>query len=270
MAASDLDIITCADSGFFEVVQVFEDNVLRIQGRYPVIYDLGMTEAQRAQLRSELVRIDTDASYKALDPKGFIRTTHKPGAIRHAIARTGRACLYLDADMLLTEPLTPADFLGADLAVTPRHPNEIAREQLADNGTINAGLLYFAATEPAQKMLDTWARLCAGSEMSDQRAMSQLLEAWEMVPAPGLETVDGLSLARLDARVYNDTARRTGKVLHYKNLGRKTRKRAEWRRMARLIALAPWAVQWLMRRRRAGWPVPEVPKAPAPRPLSRP
>lgn len=222
-----------------------------VQGRYPVIYDIGMTATQRKRLRSRVVTLEIREAYSDFDPNGFIRATHKPAAIRHALAATGRPCLYLDADVLLTERLRVDEFRGADLVVTPRHPDEVAREQLVENGRINSGLLYFAASEAAAGILERWAKLCATSEMSDQRAMSELLADWELVPAPGVEVIDGLALARLDARIYNDTSRSTGKVLHYKNLGRKTRKRAAWRRTAWLIRSAPWAIRWSLKRRRA-------------------
>lgn len=250
-----LDIMTCADADFFPVVQVFERNVLKIQGRYPTIYDLGMTEEQRQSLRSPVVAIDVASDFKALGSHGFIRTSHKPAAIRHALGESAGAVLYMDADMLLTERLRGDEFLGADLAVTPRHPTEIARGSAAENGAINAGLLYFSGSQASREILARWAALCDSNEQSDQRNMSDLLQGWDMVASDRAERRDGLALARLDPLIYNDTRCRTGKVLHFKNLGRRSKKRAarvrRWKTMALLIAVVPGAVRWLMHRRRA-------------------
>ncbi|MDO6585926.1 putative nucleotide-diphospho-sugar transferase [Salipiger sp. 1_MG-2023] len=245
----EFEIITCADAQFYEILRVFERNIHAVMGRYPTVFDLGLTDAQKASIKSPLVSIDVAAEYNQINADGYIRTTHKPTAIAHVL-NAGQPCLYLDADMLLTEAIVMGDFLNADLAVTPRHPDELSNDDLQQNGKINAGFLYFSGSEASRAVLERWRDLCASSEFSDQRAMSEVLKGWSLDPSSKAETRDGLSLARLDPRVFNDTGRRTGKVLHFKNLGRRSRKRREWLRWARWIRLAPGLVRGLVRYRR--------------------
>lgn len=246
----EFEIITCADARFFGILRVFEENVLAVMGRYPKVFDLGLTEDQRRQIKSPVIDIEVAADYDRINADGFIRTTHKPAAIAHVLATCNRPCLYLDADMLLTEPLALSDFLGADVAVTPRHPDEREHGDLERNGHINAGFLYFSGSAASRGLLEKWRTFCATSEFSDQRAMSDLLQGWTLAASAEPQTRGGLSLARLDPRVFNDTGRRTGKVLHFKNLGRRSRKRAEWKRWAGLVRFAPWLVKAVLRRRR--------------------
>ncbi|EIE50671.1 putative nucleotide-diphospho-sugar transferase [Salipiger aestuarii] len=248
--ATEFEIITCADAQFYDILRVFERNIHSVMGRYPVVFDLGLTNDQKKQIKSPLVSIEVAQGYNLVNADGFIRTIHKPTAIGHVL-NSGRPCLYLDADMLLTEPILARDFQGADLAVTPRHPNELARDNLQKNGEINAGFLYFSGSDCARAMLDRWHDLCATTDFSDQRAMSHLLKGWSLERIGVRQHRGGLSVVALDPRVFNDTGRRTGKVLHFKNLGRRSRKRREWLQWAWCIRLLPKLVRALVRARRS-------------------
>ena len=42
-------IITCGDSKYFEFLQNFENNVFKIFGHYPTIYDLGLKDDEKTK-----------------------------------------------------------------------------------------------------------------------------------------------------------------------------------------------------------------------------
>lgn len=57
-------IVTCADSEFYHFLPTLEQNVRRKTGRFPIIYDIGLTEKQRNSLKSELVQITPQSTEK--------------------------------------------------------------------------------------------------------------------------------------------------------------------------------------------------------------
>ncbi len=52
--------MTCADSEFYHFLPTLEQNVRRKTGRFPIIYDIGLTEKQRNSLKSELYQRPPD------------------------------------------------------------------------------------------------------------------------------------------------------------------------------------------------------------------
>ena len=186
------------------------------------------------------------AGYKDHEPtRGFIMTTHKPACVADALDRSPAGVLYADADVLFAAPVTAADLGGADVAVTPR----LARERRADylaNGAINAGVLYFAGTPPAaRRLIAAWTEACAEGGRTDQKALSDLLAGFDLLGPLGPGTRDGLTVLKLDPRIFNDTRLKTGRVLHFKNAGRDPRVTAKLARFRRLEerhprALAAW------------------------------
>jgi hypothetical protein len=218
--AAPFRVMTCADADYFHFLPYLEANVARKFGRLPVVYDLGLTAEQRGRLRSEVVSIEVTEAYKASEPtRGFIMTTHKPACVADCLDRTGEGCLYVDADVLFVEPLRAADLGDPDIAVTPRHPKERTPLHL-ENGTINAGVLYFSRSPAARALLDTWAATCAVGDSTDQKALSDLLSGFEILGSLGPESRDGLRLMKLDPRTFNDVRLKTGRILHFKRAGR--------------------------------------------------
>lgn len=246
-------VLTCADADYFHFLPFFEANVARKFGQLPLIYDLGLTEAQRASLRSEIVSVPVPESYKDHEPRrGFIMTTHKPACIASALDRSPGGVLYADADVLFAAPVTARDVAGADVAVTPRFAREHKAAYL-DNGAINAGVLFFANLPAARRLLSAWADACADGDRTDQRALSDLLSGFDLLGALGTLTLDGLTVRKLDPHVFNDTRLKTGRVLHFKNAGRDTRVTAKLERFRRLEARHPRALAaWLGLRRWVG------------------
>lgn len=228
-----MKVLTCADAGYFHFLPFFEANVERKFGTLPLIYDLGMTVEQRALLRAPVLQVPVPEGFRDHDPThGFILTTHKPACIADALRRSPQGVLYADADVLFAAPLTAEDIGGADVAVTPRRAREQKPAYLV-NGVINAGILWFADTAPAQTLLRRWMAACAVGDRSDQKALSDLLESFGLLEGFGPVTRAGLHLMRLDPAEFNDTRLKTGRVLHFKNAGRDPRvttklARARW------------------------------------------
>ena len=137
-----------------------------------MIGDLGLTEAQRAALRSELIDLRCDGSFREMCEAGYILATHKPAAIREVIRRFGLPCLALDADMLLTARLHPAECGGADIAVTPRMRRRAKRFEDHRNGYLNSGFFYAAATPEASSTAANPAEKPGGRQSGNVRALA--------------------------------------------------------------------------------------------------
>lgn len=48
---NDFDIMTCGDQKYFKFLKIFEKNVFNRYHFFPIIYDLGLTEAQKNHSR---------------------------------------------------------------------------------------------------------------------------------------------------------------------------------------------------------------------------
>jgi Nucleotide-diphospho-sugar transferase len=227
-------VLTCADADYFHFLPFFEANVERKFGALPLIYDLGLTPEQRASLRAPVLGIEIPADYKDHEPtRGYVMTTHKPACIAHALDHSPGGVLYADADVLFAAPVTPADLGSADVAVTPRTARERQPKYL-ENGALNAGVLWFANTPEARRLLSDWTEACDEGDRTDQKALSDLLAAFDLLGGLGPVTRDDLTVLRLDAREFNDVRLKTGRVLHFKNAGRDPLVTAKLERARRL------------------------------------
>jgi len=242
-------VLTCADAGYFHFLPFFEANVERKFGTLPLIYDLGLTDAQRGSLRSELRRVPVPEDF-AGTAHGFIRATHKPACVADALDASPGGVLCADADLLFAGPVTRADVGEADVAVTPRTARERRPDYLA-KGAINTGLVYFAATPASHALVAAWAEACAAGDRGDQRALSDLLAGFDLLGPLGPATSGGMTVLKLDARVFNDTRLKTGRVLHFKNAGRDPRVVAKLERFRSLEERHPRALAAYLATRRA-------------------
>ena len=159
-------------------------------------------------------------------------TTHKPACVADALDRSPGGVLYADADVLFAAPVTAADVGDADVAVTPRIARE-RRPTISRTARSTPASLYFAATPAARRLVAAWTEACAEGDRTDQKALSDLLAGFDLLGPLGPATRDGLTVLKLDARVFNDTRLKTGRVLHFKNAGRDPRV------IAKLDALPP-------------------------------
>ena len=225
-------ILTCADANFFHFLPTLEGNIHRKTGSYPVIYDLGFTPQQRAKLQSDVVTFGAPEGFNEKISGGAIRTHHKPGCLLDYLATAKGGVLYVDADVLLTDTIDPAVFDDCDIAVTPRHPKELATASLLKNGRLNSGVAYFANNARTKDFLLRWQEMCDLGEHTDQMALSDLLEDADLLGGFGPVTVGDLRVLKLDPRIYNDVSCRIGRIWHFKNAGRRLHKRLKWTRTA--------------------------------------
>ncbi|QFT64805.1 putative nucleotide-diphospho-sugar transferase [Roseivivax sp. THAF30] len=228
-------IITCGDSNFLFALEEIEKNIRLFSGAYPVIYDVGLTERDRQKLKSNIVKLDFESSFRSKTNEGYIRTHHKPAAIRNALKKFNQPVLYLDADMLITKRISYQSLPLADVVITPRHPKEMERESHIKNGLLNAGFLLFNNNDKSLGLLNKWAEECGDTRKSDQKALSDLTLGSNEGKAGQYYKVEGAEVACIDPVLWNDVTGRTGYILHFKGIGRnsdKTRKIAKWRSTA--------------------------------------
>ncbi len=225
---SDFRVVTCADSKFFHFLPALEKNVLRKTGRYPVIYDLGLSAKQRNSLRSEIISLAPPEGYNNNISGGAIRAHHKPDCLLDFIARFDQSGLYIDADVLMVDSLSANVFEGCDIAVTPRHPKELMAPDPFRNGRLNSGVVFFASNVRSVALMRQWRAICEAGVHTDQMALSDLLEPVDLSGPLGIAELGDASILKLDPRIYNDVSCKTGKLWHFKNAGRRFHKKRRW------------------------------------------
>lgn len=232
-------IISCGDANYFKFLKIFEDNIFRTYKFYPDIYDLGLTESQLAELQCNIFRTPTDDKFNKKNSKNCIYTTHKPYCILDFLSRQENDCLYMDADTLSTEKIQATLFSNIDIAVTPRHKKELKPSHLK-NGLLNAGVLFFKNSNPVKEFIKHWLRDCIDSDYSDQEALSLLLsKELDLLNGPALQKFGELSVALLDPSEFNDVSCSTGRVLHFKNAGRKEEAWQDYANVAKTLQKYP-------------------------------
>lgn len=220
MITAGFRVLTCADAGFFHFLPALEKNIFDHQGEYPVIYDIGMTKEQVAQLKSEVIKIAPPEGFSGSSSSGALKATHKPRCVKHFLKHNDRDVLCIDADVIFLETLEDYEFSGGDIAVTPRHPKEMLSEDPYLNGTLNSGVIYLRNTPGVTKVVDLWEIECGIDEKSDQMALSDVLADAAIKDGPGTGRAHGLSILKLPAITYNDVSYSIGKLWHFKNAGR--------------------------------------------------
>lgn len=223
---NDLNIITCGDSNYFKFLWRFEQNIFKQFGKYPIIYDLGLSNFQKEVLKSDIRQVPFNKNFNKYNKLGFIQTVHKPNCILDLLNEFNDDVLYLDADMIVSQRAIPAHFnkISGDIAVTPRHKEE-RYEKLLINGYINAGFIFFKNNSNTKEFIKLWIGECQKSEATDQIALSNLVFSQNIEKSTDIfhlkEVKYGnLSIEMLNANFYNDIALKSGFIRHYKNAGR--------------------------------------------------
>lgn len=246
-----IGIISCGCSNFFPFLKILEKNVQTFFKTMPTIYDLGMKPEQRIELQSNIVTITVDAGFKEFNNHNNIKTSHKASCVAHFLNNIGDSCLYVDADILFTAALKDDDpMFKADLSVTPRHPKE-SGESYMKNGMINAGVMFFRKSPAMMNLLERWHEKSHKRNYTDQMAMSEILKKQVDFSAPEtVQKLGELDVRLMDARIYNDVSRKSGKLLHFKNAARREDSLRKYNKMAKLLGSAPQVVSlvWRMRR----------------------
>ncbi len=244
-------IITCADANFFRFLPALESNIFRKFGAYPIIFDLGMTAEQRKLLKSDVIKISADPDYAALTPQGNVRTTHKPACVLRFFELYDADCFYVDADVFFTDRIDSSEFSGADLCVTPRHPRELSGDDPFGNGKINAGVMFFRRCSEVIKLVQDWDAECADKGISDQLAMTRVIEKADLTGELGDVLVGDVRVRKLSAMIYNDTGTHSGRIWHFKNAGRRAHKLRRLTWVGWIDRISPGYYNRLATRRRA-------------------
>lgn len=255
MNPSGFRVLTCADAGFFHFLPSLEKNVFIRQGEYPVIYDIGMTPDQVSQLKSEVIKVEPPVGYSGNSANGSIRATHKPRCVKHFLEHFDQDILYIDADVIFTETVDHNEFSGTDVAVTPRHPKEMLSKTPYWNGTLNSGVIFFRNAPEVISFLNIWETECSVDEKNDQLALSDVLKDADIEGGLGKGRAQGVDVLKLPAVTYNDISCSIGKLWHFKNAGRRSKKKNK-RIMAIFIAnYTPWLMKWWLagKRRTSRW-----------------
>ena len=236
---NDFDIMTCGDQKYFKFIKIFEKNVFNRNHFFPIIYDLGLTEAQKKSLQSEMRIIPISQSFYMKNSSNYIQATHKPSCILDYLSCHNKNILYVDADTLFTSKFHHNLFKDIDIAITPRHRKERKKEYYV-NGFINSGVLFFRNTFEVKELLLFWEKKCCEPDTTDQKALSDIFsDQINLLEAKYIQKWNSLNILLLEAEMYNDVACKTGKLLHFKNAGRNKKAFKKYQFYAKIQSLFP-------------------------------
>lgn len=245
-----LTIITCGDSNYFEFLKNFENNIFAIFGYYPIIYDLGLKEDEKAKLKSEIRKIPIKEKFWELNTIGYIKTTHKPRCIKDILNAKNQDCIYVDADVIFTSKIKETEIENADIGITPRHTKERKPEYFT-NGLINAGFIFFRNTKNVSALIDKWIISCQEHDTTDQKALSDILKMnVDILNGATKQKYEELCVLLLDPSVYNDVSCKTGRMFHFKNAGRREASLIKYRNFVSLQAKFPRIIELITNFRR--------------------
>lgn len=213
---SDMNIVTSANSNFFHCLSGLVSSVREHYGKRPIVYDLGLTDADKAALDAEIIGIDVAEDcfeYAADGDSRFIKTTHKPACVRHYWRRHSQPMIFLDADCLF---MARVEQTGFDVGVTLRTGKGLDASD-PFNGLINAGVIFF--NTPADELVEAWADACRQENTTDQKALTEVLsESIDWRHYDRVYNWRGLKVKVFKTDDYNDYHLRSGSIFHFKGL----------------------------------------------------
>lgn len=219
-----MNILTACDSRFYHCLVPLVKSVKRLYGKLPIVYDLGMTETQIANLGGIVRHIDVEAGWDsqvAFDLGSAIATVHKPMLIKDYFDVHDEPVMYVDADCLFTKRV---DIEACDLGVCLRWEEDRNYKDIF-TGLLNAGVMYFARWT---ELMEDWKSLCEG-ETTDQKAMNEVLTPYlNWRGATGkLHQCEDTLVRVLPCSIYNDYRLGNGSILHFKSGNHRPWKYAE-------------------------------------------
>ncbi len=214
-----MNIITSSDSNFYHCLKGLASSVRKHYGKQVIVYDVGLTEAQREEIDAKAFSIDIDVDFRGYAKflkhetieTSAIKTTHKPFCVKHYFDNFDEPMLYVDADCYFTEKVEESGF---DLGVTLRRKNRI---DLTNPwiGILNAGVIFFNTR--SDEFLDTWTKACLNDNTTDQKELSEILsETIDWKEYNKIYDWHGLKVKVFNAVQYNDVRLKGGKILHFK------------------------------------------------------
>ena len=201
-----MNVLTACDSGFFHCLKELAENVKEVYGKKLIVYDIGLTDEDKAAVDAEYIKLDIDPKLNhkgqsVLAPSGHpsTRATHKPFCVRHYFEHHDEPMIFIDTDCLFNERVEETGF---DVGVTYT-PVRKGKEIIYYNGIINSGVIFF--NTPAKELVDRWAGNCYQEPTTDQKALSDVLE--ETIDFTKYNTIQqwgDLKIKIFDTNEYND------------------------------------------------------------------
>lgn len=214
-----MNIVSCADSNFFHCLKELAESVQKFYGKLLIVYDLGLTDEQRRQLKAVILPVPVEPgvdyggkAYLSPDGQPSTRAAHKPFCVREYFQKYSEPMILVDADCLFTEKVEEYGF-DVGVTYTPRKSSTI---EDCYNGIINSGVIFF--NNPAERLVNRWADECKKENTTDQKAMSDILsETVDWSKYKQIQDWQGLKIKIFDTQKYNDYHLKGGKILHFIN-----------------------------------------------------
>lgn len=245
-------IVTSADTRFFSFAYRLMQTLHRLPNVRLFIYDLGLTDAERAAFAAIGVSVEcvpVPADTFAMNSAQNIRTIHKLDCIEHFLRTYREGMILLDADTLVLDPaaLDTLEPAFDEVVVTNRCRRD-NKPHILINGKINCGVMAFGKDLPAS-FFKTWHAQCEDPEFTDQSALSLILDD-NGVDWQDLNSSQRCCYVRvriLDGEIFNDTSCRVGQIFHFKSAGRRFSKLFWYYSFVLMLRVFPGLVRLLVR-----------------------
>ena len=210
-----MNIVTTGDSKFFHCLTGLSKSVMRFYEKQPIIYDIGLTDEQRASLDAHIIQIDVDVdfdNYTTFRNVPFIQATHKPFCVKHYFNNYSEPMILIDADCLFMQKVGLDGNFDVGVTLKPRRNMDLSNHF---TGVLNSGVIFFNSN--AAELIDRWVDECCKPDTTDQKALTDILS----------ETIDwkhynriydwhGLKVKVFKIEEYNDYYLKNGKIFHFK------------------------------------------------------
>ncbi len=207
------------------------------------IYDI---DPSREKHKDADFKISAGLGFDQSDSRGHIIANHKPVCIDDFLRRMNGPCVAIDSDCLITGRIEESEFDGFDMCVTPRGIRE-NKPHILKNGLINSGFIFFRPKESVFRLLKLWRDRCAGEDVSDQKALSDiLLCSVDFNKGLGSQCYEDIEVGLIDPDDYNDVTCKTGRVFHCKSVARKKNKYCTYIILSRIVCLFPMVVDFIV------------------------
>jgi hypothetical protein len=207
-----MNIVTSADAGFYHCLKELVKSVNAYYEKPPIVYDLGLTEEQKAALNATIIPIEIQTDFQNFAVGHGIKATHKPFCVKHYFENHNEKMIFLDADCLFRQRV---ELDGFDVGVTLK--GDVKRLNLDEpySGILNSGVIFF--NNSASELVDAWLNLCAEDDnTTDQKALVDILsDTIDWKHEDKIYDWNGLKIKVLGT-YYNDHHFRKGCIYHFK------------------------------------------------------
>lgn len=211
-----MNIVSNGCGKYYHCLRLLADNVREYYNKQLIIYDLGLSDEQKANLDAIVIKIPINVSfdkYSTAWKRPIFSCTHKPFCVRHYFEEySSEPMVLIDADCFFVKKVRwPRGF---DVGVTMRHKKRLDLTN-PYTGIINAGVIFFNTY--AKKLIDVWAAACEKENAVDQKELCEILsESVDWKRYNKVYDWRGIKVKVLKCDVYNDYRCKRGKIFHLK------------------------------------------------------